>query len=139
MFIDNELIVSAKLNIHRLRPAIDQKMAEALLMEANERCYSIPAAVLADLLETDQPLMTFEFDFHRRKKAHVTSPRMTPSAGAPSMKRKRPAKSSAQDSDSDPQYQPRRGRRRPREGSIIGASLSFYSFMLAAREIWDIT
>jgi hypothetical protein len=139
MFIDNELIVSLKLDILRLRPAIDQKMAEALLMEANERCYSIPAAVLADLLETDRPLMTFEFDFHRRKKARATSPRMTPSAGAPSKKRKRPAKSSAQDSDSDPQYQPRPGRRRRRECSIIGASFSRYSFMLAAREIWDFT
>ena len=124
MFIDNELIVSAKLNIHRLRPAIDQKMAEALLTEANERCYSVPAAVLADLLETDHPLMTFEFDFYRRKKAHATSSRMTPSAGAPSKKRKRPAKSSVPDSDSDPQYQPRLGRRQRREGSIIGASFS---------------
>ena len=139
MFIDDELIVSLKLDILRLRPAIDQKMAEALLMEANERCYFIPAAVLADLLETDRPLMTFEFDFHRRKKAHATSPRMTPSAGAPSKKRKRPAKSSAQDSDSEAQYQPRPGRRRRRECSIIGASFSRYSFMLAAREIWDFT
>ena len=93
-------------------------------MEANERCYSIPAAVLADLLETDHLLMTFEFDFHRRKKGPATSPRMTTPAGAPK-KRKRPTKSSAQDSDSDPQYQPRLGRRL-REGSIIGASFSLF-------------
>ena len=122
MSIENELIVSAKLHIHRLRAAIDQKMAEALL-KANELCYPIPGDKLAELLETDHPLMTFEFDFHRRKKVPATRPRMTPPAGAPSKKRKKPVKTSAQDSDSDSQYQPRRRRR---ERSIIGASFSCF-------------
>lgn len=136
MFIDNELIVSAKLDIYRLGAVIDENMSEALLTEANERCYAIPAAVLADLVEPGQPSITFEFNFHRRKYVPASA---TPPAKASSKKRKRPAKRPAQDSDSDPQYQPQLRRRRRREGpgSIIGASS--YSFMLVAREIWDFT
>lgn len=122
--IDDDLILSAKLEIRRLRATIDAETADTLLMEANEGCYAIPPIILTDLLDTEHPTVTFEFNFYRRKRPATSS--TTAPAGAASRKRKRPIKE-FQDSDSDTQQQ--------NEGPIIGASL--YSFVLAAREIQD--
>ncbi|KIM49651.1 hypothetical protein M413DRAFT_113784 [Hebeloma cylindrosporum] len=119
---DDDLILSAKLAIHRLRPRIDERKAEPLLMEANERCYAISADVLNALLaEGDQSPITFEFEFYRRKRASTTTV-----AGATSKKRKRPTKRVAEeeDSDSDPQYNPRPSRRRG--SSVVGVSVSLF-------------
>ena len=123
--IDDNLILSAKLEIRRLRATIDAETADTLLMEANEGCYAIPPIILTDLLDTEHPTVTFEFNFYRRKRTPATSSTTAP-AGATSGKRKRPMKK-FQDSDSDTQQQ--------NEGPVIGASL--YSFVLAAREIQD--
>jgi len=124
IFIDDELILAAKLDLHRLRAAIDEEKTEALLMEANKNCFEIPEAVLLGLLEADHPPITFQFDFFRRKKTSATTSNTTPPAGASSKtgKRPRPRKRPDEDLDSDSQYQPRYRRRR--EGSVIGASLS---------------
>jgi hypothetical protein len=125
--IDNDLVLSATLEIRRLRATIDVQTVDALLMEANEGCYAVPGVILADLLDTDHPSVTFEFSFYRRKRTPTTTSSTTPPARAPSetKKRKRPMKRSAQDSDSDTQYQSQRRRRR--EGSVIGASLSLFN------------
>jgi len=114
--IDDNLILSAKLEIRRLHATIDAETAETLLMEANEGCYAIPALILTDLVDTEHPTVTFEFNFYRRKRTPTTS-RTTPAAGAPSKKRKRAVKN-FQDSDSDTQQR--------REGPVIGASLSLF-------------
>jgi len=119
--IDDDLILSAKLEIRRLQATIDTQITDALLMEANEGCYAIPAAILTNLLDTDHPSVTFEFNFYCRKRKPTTTPSTTPPAGAPSKKRKRPVtvKKLAQDSDSDTQ--------RRRKGPVIGASLFTHS------------
>ena len=112
---DDDLILSVKLKVQRLRATIDTQTADTLLMEANEGCYAIPAVVLAELLDTDYPSTTLEFNFYRRKRTKSSTSSL---AGAPSKKRKRPEEQLAQESDSNTQ--------RRREGPVLGAPFSLF-------------